>query len=135
MGTQKEIAVWMRISASTVSRELRRNRKEGYEARSAHSLCKRRRKEAKRVTKKLLHDKEVYTFVKDKITIGWSPKQIAGRLRDDTGLIICHETIYDFIYTKKKEWIECLRRKKNKYRRNKGTKTREKRREEAKKKD
>ena len=135
MGTQKEIAVWMRISASTVSRELRRNRKEGYEARSAHSLCKRRRKAAKRGTKKLLNDKEVYAFVEDKITIGWSPKQIAGRLRDDTGLIICHETIYDFIYTKKKEWIECLRRKKNKYRRNKGTKTREKRREEAKKKD
>ena len=104
-----------------------------YEARSAHSLCKRRRKAAKRGTKKLLNDKEVYAFVEDKIMIDWSPEQIAGRLRDDTGLIICHETIYDFIYTEKKEWSEHLRRKKNKYRRKKGTKAREKRREEAKK--
>ncbi|MDD3006703.1 MAG: hypothetical protein PHX30_03940 [Candidatus Pacebacteria bacterium] len=64
--------MWMRISASTVSRELRRNGKEEYEARSAHSLCKRCRKTAKRGTKRLLNDKGVYSFVEEYITIGWS---------------------------------------------------------------
>jgi len=133
MGTQKEIAAWMRISASTVSRELRRNRKESYEARRAHSLSKRRRKAAKRRTKKLLSNDILCTLVEDNLKQSWSPEQIAGRLRRDTGMIICHETIYDFIYKEKEEWKKYLRQKKGKYRRRHGTQAREKRREEAKK--
>ncbi|MCL5411932.1 MAG: hypothetical protein M1150_04350 [Patescibacteria group bacterium] len=34
-----------------------------------------------------------------KILEGWSPEQIAGRLKkENRKTIICHETIYDFIY-------------------------------------
>lgn len=132
---QKAIAQWLGVAESTISRELRRNGGgENYEARRAHSLATKRRKSAKQKTKRLLTDSFVHEYAEEKLQLLWSPEQIAGRLRKDLGIILCHETIYQFIYEECPEWKKYLRQKKGKYRRRHGTKEREKAREEAKKK-
>jgi len=64
----------------------------------------------------------------------WSPKQIAGRVRKDHNSIVCHETIYQYIYNVRIDLKQYLRCKKGKYRRRYGTKIREKQRELLKKK-
>lgn len=130
---QKHIALWMGVDPSTISRELSRNGGEEYDARKAHTKNRHRRKVAKRKTKTLLVDEKVYVYVEEKLKLYWSPEQIAGRMRRDLNVIICHETIYQFIYEEKTEWKKYLRQKKGKYRRRHGTRAREKAREQAKK--
>lgn len=131
---QKDIAFRLNVSPSTISRELSRNRVGEYEAQRAHSRARRRRKVAKRKTKKIFIDKTIRNYVEEKLNLYWSPEQIAGRSRKESGIIICHETIYQFIYDECPDWKKYLRQKKGKYRRCHGTKKREKEREEAKKK-
>ena len=40
----------------------------------------------------------IRSYVIEKIRERWSPEQVAGRLKKDTGLSISHEAIYQFIY-------------------------------------
>lgn len=132
--TLAEISLSSGIPESTVCREfLRAGGREGYDARKADALARKRRTNGKRETKKLLSDTEIASYVEEKITLFWSPEQIAGRMRTDIERTICHETIYSFIYEEKMEWKKYLRHKKGKYRRRRGTKERERKREEAKK--
>lgn len=134
MRVQKHISQWIGVAESTICRELIRNGgSENYEARRAHSLATKRRRTAKRKTKKLFNDKILKNYVESRLILFWSPEQIAGRLKKDLGIIICHETIYQFIYAEMPEWKKYLRQKKGRYRRRHGTKEREKAREEAKK--
>ena len=66
----------------------------------------------------------------------WSPEQVAGRLkrRYRGKTVVCHETIYRYLYADARELLPYLRCQKGKYRRRRGTRTRAKQREEAKKK-
>lgn len=131
---RKDIANSIRVDPTTISREISRNGgEEYYDARKAHSRANKRRKTGKRKSKKLFTNDFVRLYVEEKLKLYWSPEQIAGRLRYDWGVIVCHETIYDFIYCEKTDWKEYLRQKKGKYRRRHGTREREKKREEAKK--
>jgi IS30 family transposase len=50
----------------------------------------------------------------------WSPEQIAHRVRKDHNIVVCHETIYKYIYNKEPLWRKYLRQKKGKYRRRYG---------------
>jgi len=131
---QKEIANHIGVDPGTISREISRNGGDEYDARKAHAKANRRRKTGKNKSKKLLNDEFIFRYTEEKLKLYWSPEQIAGRLRYDWGVIICHETIYQFIYEEKFEWKKYLRQKKGKYRRRHGTRKREKEREEAKKK-
>lgn len=131
---QKDIASRIKADPSTVSRELARFEGETYDARKAHTQSLARRKEAKRKTKVLLVNKTVHAYVKEKLKLFWSPEQIAERGEAECLGMVCHETIYQFIYEEKPEWKIYLRQKKGKYRRRNGTKAREKERENAKKK-
>jgi len=133
MPVKKDIALWIGVDPATISRELSRNNEGEYDARRADSLNRRRRKSAKRKTKKLLVDKFIHSYAEEKLKLSWSPEQIANRIRNDFGIIICHETIYQFIYEEERDWRKYLRQRKGKYRRRHGTKEREKSREEAKK--
>ena len=90
-------------SASTVSRELRRNNKEtkvwsgDYDPERAHSVALRRRRWNARF--KLKRQPALMKIVGDLLAMGWSPQQISGRLaRDNAGIRISHESIYRFIY-------------------------------------
>ena len=44
---------------------------------------------------------KIKTYIKSKLKEDWSPEQIAGRMKIDNGLSICHETIYRYIYYNK----------------------------------
>ena len=113
-------------SHSTVVRELTRNRwKKGvYEPLHAQAIFEKSKKKAWNA-KKPLKNKKVFAYAIDHLRMGWSPEQIAGRLKfvehpNDPSWHICHETIYEYIYSGK--WInqkteplsEYLRRKQKK---------------------
>lgn len=107
----------------SVSNEIKSNKDEDgiYRGVHAHIRAKERRKKAKEKYRKL---KDIYLrkYIVKKIKSRWSPEQIAGRLKKIHGkTIICHETIYHFIYNERKDLIKYLRHQKNKYRRKRGT--------------
>lgn len=89
-------------SASTVSRELARNADGpgGYRATVAQWRSQRRARMARRPRK--LCDRWLRRYVGRRLREGWSPQQIAARLRrdypQDMGKRISHETIYAAIY-------------------------------------
>jgi transposase, IS30 family len=70
----------------------------GYWPVSAQSMADRRR----RALSKLVRRSELRAAVVERLKDGWSPEQIAGRLRlDGSGPNrLCHETIYRFVYSK-----------------------------------
>ncbi len=86
-------------ATSTISRELRRNALDSgayrpHVAEGAY-LLRRQRAAALETHAKLA------TYVRDRLAEGWSPEQIAGRLRlgIETDLrAVCAETIYGWIY-------------------------------------
>lgn len=102
-------------SASTIGRELKRNRIRVvigdndwdyiYEPVHAQFVSDTRKQNAWFV-KEPLKNKKIYKYVLKKLKESWSPEQIAGRLKkvdypNDPSWHICHETIYQFIYKKK----------------------------------
>ncbi len=92
-----EIGRVMGRSASTIGRELRRNSlpKGGYKPASADRIALSRRRRRSRIERL----SPLRSFVGDRLAMGWSPEQIAGRLRlDGSEHTVCHETIYRFIY-------------------------------------
>jgi transposase, IS30 family len=129
---QKDIAAFLGKHPSSISRELKRNKNSGkYHAGKAKIKLKKRRKKAKCKSRKItgsLRRKVIYRLKKF-----WSPEQIAGRLQKDAGeQVICHETIYQFIYEYRPDLKKYLRCQKGKYKRRYGSKQKEKEREEAK---
>jgi len=130
---QKNIAHHIDVAPSTICREISLFKGGAYDARSAHSQSSKRRKAGKRKSKVLLKNEDVRIYVESKLKDDWSPQQIAGRGKTECEGMVCHETIYQFIYEEETEWKIYFRQKKGKYRRRHGTKEREKKREDAKK--
>lgn len=97
----REIAKKLGRSVSSISEEVRRNSNNGtYTAITAQTLSDQRNTASRKTNP--LKSKKVYAYVCEKLRSGWSPEQIAGRLkRDNKGKrVICHETIYRYIYSK-----------------------------------
>jgi IS30 family transposase len=124
-----QIASELGRSASTVSRELKRNSRPtkvwagGYEPVRAHQLAERRRRWDCRF--KLARQPDLRRRVGKSLAMGHSPEQIAGRLALKHGrVIISHESIYRFIYhrsAQKDYWYRLLpRHKKTRGRRRRG---------------
>jgi transposase, IS30 family len=109
------IAAGLGRHRSTVYRELRRNRVElepwlrryrfrerayfeGYFPLTAQDLAHERRQRLS----KLRRDAGLRAYVVEHLKAGWSPQQIAGRLKqepaDDGASVVCHETIYRHVY-------------------------------------
>lgn len=93
----REIGRLMGRSASTISREVKRNSLPrgdylpGSADRIALSRC-RRRSRIERLS-------PLRTYVDDRLAMGWSPEQIAGRLRlERSEHVVGVETIYRYIY-------------------------------------
>jgi transposase, IS30 family len=133
--TQSEIARELNKSQPSISRELSRNHKnnEGYHAQIASQLAQQRQRQANQALKRIVNDSWLKRYIHRKLKKHWSPEQIAGRVRKDHNLIVCHETIYQYIYNLRPDFKQYLRCKKGKYRRRYGTKIKEKQREQAKK--
>ena len=100
-----EIAAVLGRHRSTIHREIARNwwhdvevpQAEGYWPLTAQDLAVRRR----RAMAKLERHAELRDAVVDRLRAGWSPEQIAGRLRVEPAARqrLCHETIYRFVYS------------------------------------
>lgn len=68
--------------------------------------------------RKIMSDELLKKYVLEKIEINWTPEQIAGRWKAETGKTICHETIYQFIYEYYPHLVKLhFRRKGKKYQR------------------
>ena len=137
---QKEIAQILGKARTTIYRESIRNKnKDGrYDARIAKQKTKERRIKSNQRFRKIENNKWLRNYIIKKLKKYWSPEQIAGRIKKkwpkDKSRHIGKDSIYDFIYTERKDLVKYLRCQKGKYRRRYGTRIREKRREEAKKK-
>jgi len=98
---QKEIAEHIGVHPSTVSREIRRNwdeQSDRYEYSTAHFNTRQRHQFKPKHT---AIDQTVENYIRTKLRAGWSPEQIAGRMKHDGIGTISHETIYQFIYRNK----------------------------------
>jgi transposase, IS30 family len=103
----RQIATWIGRDPATVSRELRRNVSSSprrYRALSAHiAACERARRGKPR---KLVPGSPLRAEVAAGLRAGWSPGQIAGKLkRDHPGcpeLQVSHETIYQALFVQGK---------------------------------
>lgn len=92
----REISKILNFSASTISREPRRNQDGGcYRAKLAQRFSLKRRKQigpSKKITGSLER------HVRKHVALGWSPEQISQRFAHRSSLKVSHETIYKFIY-------------------------------------
>lgn len=123
---QTEIAKEVKVHKSTIGREIRRNsRWNGYYAEQAQSFCDFRRKQAK---KSIKFNREIRTFVHEKLLMDWSPEQISGYAKRHNFFSISHERIYQFI-KQDKEWggqlYSHLRHQHKKYRKRYGSPARQ----------
>jgi transposase, IS30 family len=99
-----EIAARLGRHPSTIYRELGRNRFRdgdrgfcGYFPLTAQDLAGRRRQRRR----KLAADEGLRAHVVERLEAGWSPQQIAGRLKQEVtggGASLCRETIYRHVY-------------------------------------
>jgi IS30 family transposase len=133
--TQTDIARELGKDQSAVSRELRRNcRADGsYHAGVAGRQARARRNGANDALRRIRTDPWLEHYVTRKLKRTWSPEQIAGRVRKNHGVVICHETIYRYIYDEQPELKRYLRCRKGRYRRRYGLKQSRKQRDETKK--
>lgn len=125
------------IGRSAITREIGRNKgKDGvYRGLQAHKLHLARRKGAKAASRKIENDAGLRGFIKRRLLERDSPEQIAGTIkRMNECQSVSWETIYRWIFTEEPELKGQLRRigHKGKYRRKRGTKSREQARDGAK---
>lgn len=129
----RSIAKELGTHHTTLGRELKRNQKKnksGYDARRARRLVHERRVHAHHDRRKLMNTPWLRCYVIRKLKKYWSPEQIAGRLRArHRKTILCHETIYQWIYHERPDLKQYLRSQKGKYRRRHGSNRRKRMRE------
>jgi transposase, IS30 family len=105
--SQSAVAAHLRRDRSTISRELARNGTDDITTRQPYDAVladqrARALREAPGRFPKLGADTPLFAVVADQLREGWSPEQIAGRLKrtfaDDSCRTVSHETIYTAIY-------------------------------------
>src|SRR3989338_3438301 len=94
----REIGRRLVRSVSSLSDEVKRNSRNGvYTAISAQYLSDTRASVGR--SKNSRKAGLIYNHIENKLMEGWTPEQISGRLkRDYHRKIVCHETIYRYIY-------------------------------------
>ncbi len=104
--TKTKIAETLGRDRSTIHREIKRNwwhgtevpRADGYWHLTAQTLADRRHLKRR----KLERYEDLRNEVIGRLKSGWSPEQIAGRLKIEprAPYRICHEAIYQYVYSK-----------------------------------
>lgn len=108
---------------STISREISRTRltRYGYRAFSAEVETRRRQSVAKK-PKRIESNTTLKDYIHEHLNLGWSPEQIANRLKmeypNNKNMHVSHETIYTYLYVLprgelKKELISHLRQERS----------------------
>ena len=96
---QKEIAVIVGVSASTISREIRRNSGlRGYRPKQAHATAMIRRRESSKAVKMTA---ELVAVIEIKLRMDWSPDQVSGWLDQEKQIALSHERIYQHVWSDK----------------------------------
>ena len=114
----RQIAAALDRAPSTIARELKRNRGSSVGYKPAYA--QQRTRERRWVGSRLKREPTLRRAVFERLEMGWSPEQVAGRLAHDHGRkVISYETIYRFIYaeiarTKDYRWRHYLPRGKSK---------------------
>ena len=106
-----EIAKQLDRDKGSISRELRRNAPPVHTGYYLPHMAQERyeKRNRQRAMRPRLKTKRVRAYVVRQVKAGWSPELIAGRL----AVLwpqerVCHETIYDWVYTERKDLIPCL---------------------------
>jgi len=130
--SNKQCAKRLGRSVSTIGRELKRNSFEGKHYVAIHAQREAELREEKKAhAKQPLKNTHLFAYVTKHLRMGWSPDQIAGRLKknhkDDERWYITAETIYRWIYAPEQRkatqpWYEYLRRKQKKRKKQSGRK-------------
>lgn len=138
---KKDIAKGLAKHRSTIWRELTRNKIDnmiGYDARIAKNNTRGKRVEANSRFRKIDNNYWIRRYIVRNIKKYWSPEQISGRIKlkwpDDKSRHVGKDSIYEYVYSERKDLTKYLRCQKGKYKRKKGTRIRQKQREEQKKK-
>lgn len=107
------IAKSINRSVSTISRECTRNQpscnKVKYRAIPAHKRSQERQVKSHRRAR--LKSEATRKYVAEKLKLGWTPELISGRIKRE-GLLntISHESIYQWVYSERKDLIKHLPR-------------------------
>ena len=109
----REIALQVNRDPATISRELKRNAPPvhtGYYL--AHKAQQRSEKRAsKGHQRQRLKNDAISAYVQQKLSLGWSPEQIGGRLPlEHPGFSISYEAVYQYIYKEHPDLIPQLAR-------------------------
>ena len=109
----RAIALEVNRDPATISRELKRNAPPVhtgyYLAHKAHQRSEKRKSKAHQ--RQRLKNDTIGAYVQKKLSLGWSPEQISGRLSvDHPGFSISHEAVYQYIYQEHPELIPQLTR-------------------------
>lgn len=107
---QKDIAKILKVDKSTISREIKRNRRKirkpggttngRYESTTAQRKAKLRRANAKYQGKRINESKALKEYIKDRLGRYWSPDEISGRMKKDKESFYASKTaIYEWLYT------------------------------------
>ena len=113
----RQIASALDRAPATIARELKRHssHQQGYRPRYAQEQARARRWGGAHLDR----DAALRAQVLARLKHGWSPEQLAGRLRREAGhTVIAHETVYRFIYAQTtrtkpdRAWRHCLPRAK-----------------------
>ena len=95
--SQEEIAEAVGCNRSTICRELKRNKsKKGYRYKKAQGKADHRA--AVKAAKRRKFTNKMWRYAKEKLELGWTPEQIAGRARRDGIPMVCKETLYKEYY-------------------------------------
>ncbi len=124
---QTECAKVLGIHRTNICLEIMRNKDPDgvYRGGNAHRRYLGRRKIVKQKYRKIENDRKLRRHIVRKLKSLWSPEQIAGRMKLVIGrTVISHETIYNFVYEKRKDLIKYLRHQKCKYRKKRGSRVR-----------
>lgn len=125
--SQTECAKILGMTRSNVCLEISRNKDPDgvYRGGRAHKRYLERRMQVKIPEKLIENNRKLRRHIVRKLKKLWSPEQIAGRLKMMTErTIVCHETIYKFIYEKRPDLVKYLRHQKCKYRKKRGSRAR-----------
>jgi len=133
---KKSITKQLNRDRTTIWRE--RKRGEGFNGRYYAGKAKRLAREkiikANARFRKIENDKSLRKYIGRKLKKCWSPEQISGRWnKNHKRKKIGKDSIYKYVYDKRKDLVKYLRCQKGKYRRRYGTGIREKQREALKK--
>lgn len=123
--SQSEMAFFLKVHKSTISREIRRNSgHKGYRPRQAHEKAMIRRYAA---TKRIKMTPAMINLINHYIRNDFSPEQVSGHLARKHELRISHETIYKHIWADKRSGgslYKYLRHSNRRYRKRYGSKER-----------